>query len=200
MCQPCAVTARRRILAALGLIALTAVVVIGLGQARHGGVASSAAPSPAAVSAQLSGSPPPLAALHAQASVLLSGDIGAVRARLASLRGYPVVVNKWGSWCPPCVREFPAFGTAAAALGRRIAFLGIDSVDPRPGAVAFLRGHPVSYPSYVDADGTLGTTLTHSTAAPVTVFYDRRGREAFIHQGPYLTPAELERDVGRYVP
>lgn len=200
MCQPCAVTARRRILAALGVVALAAVVVVGLGQARREGVPSSAAPSPGAVSGQLRGSPPPLAALHTQAAVLLGGDTRTVRARLASLRGYPVVVNKWGSWCPPCVREFPAFQTASAALGRRIAFLGIDSVDPRPGALAFLREHPVSYPSYVDADGTLGTTLTHSTAAPVTVFYDRRGREAFIHQGPYLTPAALERDVSRYVP
>jgi len=191
---------RRRILATLGLVALAVVVVIGLVQTRRGAVTSSVASTPGAVRAQLSGSPPALAAIHAQADDLLSGDAGAVRARLAGLHGYPVVVNKWGSWCPPCVREFPAFQTASGALGRKVAFLGIDSIDARPGAVAFLRGHPVSYPSYVDASGTLGTGLTHSTVAPVTVFYDRGGREAFIHQGPYLTAAELERDISRYVP
>jgi len=190
----------RRILATVGLVALAVVVVVGLVQARRGAITSSAAPTPAAVTRQLRGSSPPLAALHAQADELLSGDAKAVRARLASLHGYPVVVNKWGSWCPPCVREFPAFQTASAALGRRVAFLGINSVDARPDAVAFLRGHPVSYPSYVDSSGALGTALTHSTFAPVTVFYDRTGHEAFIHQGPYLTAAELERDVNRYAP
>ena len=67
-----------------------------------------------------------------------------------------------------------------------MAFIGIDSGDSsRADALAFLRAFPVSYPSYFDPSGQAGATITDSSFTPVTVFYDRRGRQ-FIHQGPYL--------------
>ena len=68
---------------------------------------------------RLAGSPAPLAALHAQADELLPGGAGALRARLASLHGYPVVINKWASWCTPCQAERGVFEHASVALGRR---------------------------------------------------------------------------------
>jgi hypothetical protein len=55
----------------------------------------------------------------------------------------------------------------------------------------------VSYPSYYDANGQAGAAITDSTFTPVTVFYDRAGRQ-YIHQGPYTSAARLERDVRRY--
>ena len=64
-------------------------------------------------------------------------------------------------------------------------------------ALAFLRSYPVSYPSYYDRSGEAGTAITDSSFTPVTVFYDRRGRQ-YIHQGPYPSVAKLERDVRRY--
>ena len=121
-----------------------------------------------------------------------------MRARLAALRGYPVVVNKWASWCVPCRSEFGAFQRVSVAQGRQVAFIGIDSADTgRDGALAFLRSFPVSYPSYYDKSGQAGSAITDSTFTPVTVFYDRRGEE-YIRQGPYLSPAKLEQDVRRY--
>ena len=75
-------------------------------------------------------------------------------ARLAALKGYPVVINKWASWCVPCKEEFGAFQRVSAEYGRRVAFLGIDSEDPkRADARAFLKSFPVSYPSYYDPSG-----------------------------------------------
>jgi cytochrome c biogenesis protein CcmG/thiol:disulfide interchange protein DsbE len=190
-----------RISMAAGGVAVLAVLVIGLVQLSGSSTTPQTAPSKltlAQMGARLAGSPAPLAALHAQANEILPGGLGALRARLAQLRGRPVVINKWASWCQPCRSEFGAFQRVAVSQGRVVAFIGIDSGDSsHADALAFLRSFPVSYPSYYDQGGQAGAAITDSTFTPVTVFYDRRGRQ-YIHQGPYPTAARLEQDVRRY--
>lgn len=184
----------------LGAAALIALLAVGVSQLPSGGgSAANLRPlTPAQTRASLSGSPPALATLHARADALLGGGGAAFHAELTALHGLPVVVDKWASWCIPCQSERVTFQHAAAALGRRVAFVGIDSDDTvRAEAAAFLRAAPLSYPSYYDPSGQLGTTVTDSSFMPVTVFYNAQGRQ-FIHQGPYLSLAELERDVRRY--
>jgi len=190
----------KRMTLAAGGVALVALLAVGLVQLA-GTSGSPAAPSKlslAQMRARLAGSPAPLAALHAQSAELLPGGLGALRARLAALRGFPVVVNKWASWCVPCRSEFGTFQRVSVAEGRQVAFIGVDSGDSsRLDARAFLRSFPVSYPSYYDKSGQAGVAITDSTFTPVTVFYDRRGRE-YIRQGPYLSSSKLEQDVRRY--
>jgi cytochrome c biogenesis protein CcmG/thiol:disulfide interchange protein DsbE len=148
--------------------------------------------------ARLANSPAPLAALHAQANQLLAGDAHVLDARLAALRGYPVVINKWASTCEPCRAESGVFQRAAVSLGGEVAFIGLDSGDPsRAEALRFLRTFPQSYPSYYDRSGNLGATVTDSSFTPVTVFYNRSGGH-YIHQGPYPSVAKLEADIRRY--
>ncbi len=192
-------TAKRMSIAALAA-AVLALLAVGLAQL----ASSSSAPAArskltlAQMQARLAGSPPQLASLHAQASELLAGGLGAFRARIAALHGRPVVINKWASWCVPCRSELGAFQAASVALGRRVAFVGIDSADTsRSAAETFLHGYPVPYPSYFDASGGLGATITESSFTPVTVFYDAAGAQ-YIRQGPYPSTAKLERDVRRY--
>jgi len=184
---------------ALAAAAVLALLVVGLLQL--GDSPPPAAPSPltlAQMRERLSGSPPALAALHAQAGEILSGGLPALRARLAALHGIPVVINKWASWCEPCRAEFGVFQRVSVSRGREVAFIGIDSGDYSPAdARAFLRSFPVSYPSYYDQGGQAGVAITDSTFTPVTVFLNRGGGE-FIHQGPYLSVARLEQDVRRY--
>ncbi len=194
-------TPRRLIALACGL-ALVALLAVGLvqlaGSPGSSTTLTTAQLTPTQMRARLAGSPAPLAALHAQASELLGGGAGALRARLSALQGWPVVINKWASTCGPCRAEFGAFQLAAANLGRRVAFIGIDSGDiPRGNGLAFLRSFPVSYPSYYDPSGQTGVEITDSPFIPITVIYNRRG-EKYIHQGAYPSTAKLERDIRLY--
>jgi cytochrome c biogenesis protein CcmG, thiol:disulfide interchange protein DsbE len=191
----------RRVLVTLACLAVAGLIAVGVSELPDG--SSSGGPAgkrltAAQTSALLAGSPAALAALHEQGGALLEGGTHALRARLAGLKGYPVVINKWASWCVPCKDEFGAFQRASAEYGRRVAFLGLDSADTsRTDAAAFLRSFPVSYPSYYDKSGRLGEQITDSSFTPVTVFIGRDGRR-FIRQGQYPSTAKLEEDVQRY--
>jgi thiol-disulfide isomerase/thioredoxin len=158
----------------------------------------SAAPSQAEVRQRLAGSPPPLAALHRQANVLLDGGADAFKARLAALRGHPVVVNKWGSWCGPCRAEFPFLQRQSVKLGRRVAFVGVDGNDNEGDARRFLRRYPVSYPSYKDPNLGISAVFNGVQAFPTTAYYDAKGELSFVHQGSYATEAKLREDIERY--
>jgi cytochrome c biogenesis protein CcmG/thiol:disulfide interchange protein DsbE len=190
----------KRIWIAVAALAVAAFVVIGLVQANEGGSdrPKSAAPGAAKVRQELAGAPAPLAALHAQDSRLLGGGRNAFKARLAALKGHPVVVNKWASWCGPCRAEFPDFQKLSAKYGKRVAFVGVDGNDNHGDALAFLKQYPVSYPSYEDPDGEVAQVLNATIAFPSTVFYDRNGKLSYLKQGQYLKLADLERDIQRY--
>ena len=183
------------------VVVLAGVVIIGLQQAssESGGQATQTdrAPSASEAMRQLAGSPPALAALHAQAGELLPGGPIALDERLADLRGYPVVVNVWASWCPPCRQEMPVFEQVSAERGRKIAFLGVDLKDNIPAAKRLLKEFPVSYPSYGDPDAKFFAD-NKLAGVPSTIFYSRSGKRQLVHSGPYLKASDLNTDIDRY--
>jgi cytochrome c biogenesis protein CcmG/thiol:disulfide interchange protein DsbE len=146
----------------------------------------------------LAGSPQPLAALHAEANELLPGGLDAYEERIAALRGYPVVVNVWASWCGPCRFEFPTLQKLSARYGKRVAFLGVDAEDDADAAKTFLEEKPVPYPSYSDPDKEILDSLDGFGGLPDTAIYDRTGELVHLQQGPYVEDSELEEDVRRY--
>jgi cytochrome c biogenesis protein CcmG, thiol:disulfide interchange protein DsbE len=178
---------------AIGL-ALAALLASGCGAAKEGDYGGHHPDYARA----LAGSPPPLAALHRQANQLLGGGADAYEARIASLRGYPVVVNVWASWCGPCRFEFPTLQRLAAAYGKRVAFLGVDKQDSDDAARTFLGEEPVPYPSYSDPDQDIGRAIGATGGVPDTAFYDRGGNLVYLKQGPYADHAELRAELRRY--
>lgn len=196
----------RRLLPVLALVLLAVVLVVGLMQASGGDDGDGAAatePRPnsfdlAAAQRRLAGAPPELASLHDQGAALLGGGVPAFERRLDALEGRPVVVNKWASWCGPCRFEFPFFQEQSTARGRHVAFVGVNAGDNRSDAGRFLREQPVPFPSYEDPDEKIAKTFRAAGNYPVTAFYDRRGRLAFVHQGQYRAEADLAADIDRY--
>jgi cytochrome c biogenesis protein CcmG, thiol:disulfide interchange protein DsbE len=148
--------------------------------------------------AALRGAPPRLAALHDEAGELLDGGPKAFEARLRGLRGYPVVVNKWASWCGPCRVEFPYFQSQAAKRGSEIAFLGVNSNDGEETATDFLAELPVPYPSYLDPRLEVAAVFDAPTEFPATAFYDSDGELVFVRRGTYGSEDELAADIQRY--
>ena len=146
----------------------------------------------------LAGAPPALAELYARGDAILPGGLDAYEEQLADLRGHPVVVNKWASWCGPCRFEFPFFQSQAAKRGAEVAFLGVDSNDSEAAARTFLEDYPVPYPSFSDPDEEIARAIGADFAFPSTVFYDEAGEVAFTKIGPYETEEQLAADIERH--
>jgi thiol-disulfide isomerase/thioredoxin len=190
---------RRRLLWIVGALAVVAIVVVGLTQTKG----DNKAPEPnrfdlAAAQKQLAGAPAPLAALHAKANTLVPDAQKTYEDQIAALKGHPVVVNKWASWCGPCRAEFPVLQEASTKLGKQVAFVGLDSSDNDADATKFLSQFPVPYPSFVDRNARVAQKLGIGQAFPTTLYYDAKGEIAYIHQGPYTTAADFERDIRRH--
>jgi len=188
----------RRLLVPLLGVALVAVLVIGLTQAGSKSDSPEAtAPTFDLQAAQreLEGSPPKLAALHAQAAKLLPNGF---QKQLDELKGRPIVINKWASWCRPCRAEFPVFQQVATDRGKEIAFLGVNAADKRPAAEKFLAGRPLPYPSYEDPNEKIAQDLKIPKFFPMTLMIDADGK-TFIKSGEYTSPAQLEADIDKYL-
>jgi thiol-disulfide isomerase/thioredoxin len=190
---------RRGLLWIAGVVAVIAVVALGLSQTKG----DNSAPKQtgfdlAAARKQLAGAPAPLAALHDRASKLIPATKGSYERQIAALRGHPVVVNKWASWCGPCRAEFPVLQSTTVKYGKRVAFLGLDAQDNDADATKFLGQFPVPYPSLVDRHSRIAQDLGIGRAFPTTLYYDARGKVQYIHQGPYTTDADFAADIERY--
>ena len=190
-----------RALMLLAAVAVVAVVVIGLTQAggsdAPGG--SGARFDLATAQQDLAGAPAPLAALHDQSNELLGGGTPAFEARLRELRGHPVVINKWASWCGPCRAELPLFQQVSTARGKEIAFVGVNARDKRPAAERFSATVPVPYPSAEDPSERIARKLKAPSNFPVTLFVDASGKTVFTHQGGYRSAADLSADIDEHL-
>jgi cytochrome c biogenesis protein CcmG, thiol:disulfide interchange protein DsbE len=118
-----------------------------------------------------------VAQLGAPAPAIDLPDVRAGRPRvvLAELRGRPVLVNFWATWCTPCRKEMPLLDAADERLGGKVAIVGVDVKDNRKEAVRFLAERGIDYPSAYDPEASLRRSFEF-LGLPVTVLVGRDGR------------------------
>lgn len=115
---------------------------------------------------------------------------------LAGLRGKPVVLNVWASWCPPCREEMPLITDLAADAGDSLVVLGID-VDDDPQAAADYAA-AAGLASVIDTDSITRVTLGW-TGPPVTYFVRADGVIAHTSYGAIPDEATLRGLVATHL-
>jgi thiol-disulfide isomerase/thioredoxin len=111
--------------------------------------------------------------------------------KLSSYRGKVLVVNFWGSWCPPCRDEGPTLAELDQQYGKQgVAFLGDDVSDTPANALAFTRSVGITYPSINDNGYLVVADFTQAGVAvsdtPTTVVIDKTGHVAGMVLGAAL--------------
>lgn len=129
---------------------------------------------------------------HPARPVSLPSLRGSGKIDLAGLAGKPIVMNFWSSTCGPCKQETPALAGVARTLGRTVHFVGIDTVDERAKAVAFITRYKVSYPIAFDPNGTAANQYG-VPGLPVTFFLSPSGKTVVGENVGALTAAKLRR-------
>jgi thiol-disulfide isomerase/thioredoxin len=116
-------------------------------------------------------------------------------------RGKVVVINVWGSWCPPCRKEAPDLQAASVETKNVAQFVGITSKDYDPApAEAFVRSFKITYPSIYDPTGKVLLTFAGElppSAIPSTMIIDRDGRLAIrvLSEVSKITLVDMINDV-----
>jgi cytochrome c biogenesis protein CcmG/thiol:disulfide interchange protein DsbE len=88
---------------------------------------------------------------------------------LEALRGRPVVLNFFASWCPPCIRELPAMQAMSERYKDKVAFVGITFNDRRDAAKGVLERAGVNYPAAFDAES--GLAVDYAVRVMPTTFF-----------------------------
>lgn len=110
--------------------------------------------------------------------------------RLSDLRGRPVVLNFWATWCDYCVTEMPALQHVAGTYGNRIAVVGVNVGETDAKARAFAGPKGIHYPLVLDPELDVAGAY-QVRAMPTSLIIDADGVVRVVHYG-VLTPAELE--------
>ncbi|HKX25942.1 MAG TPA: TlpA disulfide reductase family protein [Actinomycetota bacterium] len=131
--------------------------------------------------------------LPADRLALPTFDLPMFQALVEELEGAPVVVNFWGSWCPPCEGEAPGLATVASEFEGQAQFVGVDILDARAPAREFILRFDWPYPSLFDPTGAIRDGLGY-VGQPITLIYDRQGILVFEWNGA-IGESQLRREI-----
>lgn len=111
-------------------------------------------------------------------------DAAGKELRLTSLKGTPVLINLWATWCAPCVAELPALNRLAAKRGKGLKVVTVSQDMAKLETVApFLKDKAPLLEPWLDPEGEL-TSHYDTTILPTSIYYDAQGREVWRYIGP----------------
>lgn len=128
--------------------------------------------------------------------------LGGGRFDLSKQRGNPVIVSFWGTWCPPCRKEFPELVRVQAEHGpaglRVVAVNGRDQERSIQDVEQFVKAFPVSFPVALDKRGIVRRAY-RIEGQPATVFIDSSGIIRKVHIG-LIDRADLDKGIALILP
>ena len=110
-------------------------------------------------------------------------SLGGGTVRLAELRGRPVIINFWATWCGPCRLEMPVFQNYSKRHAEDLVVLGVNFDEPETEVQAFVEELGLTFPILLDPGGKV-VELYQVRGFPTTLFVDADGHVRFQHIGP----------------
>ncbi len=199
---------RARLAALLSVLALLLVaLVLGTRGASPPAAATALAAGPAALSQELeqaraaAGLPPCAGGLSTDLPARqLPCMAGGPDVDVSGAPGRPTLVNIWGTWCGPCVREVPLLVQFAAAAGDRVAVVGVATEDSPASVYAFAKAFGVNYPQVRDDSGeVLRHFASYGAGVPKTVLVRADGTIAHVQVGELTSLAAVQAVVAEYL-
>ena len=183
----------------LWFVAALLLVLAGCGRAAPAAVRSGPLVAPEQMPAGVGRGFPTVASVQERATVQVGEMAPAFSLTLddgrtltmASLRGRPVIINHWATWCGPCRQEIPALAAAARAHPDLV-IIAANRYEDLPSIQAFAAEFAMQFPVAYDPDGLLGD-LYAVRGLPTSVFVDRAGRISAIWTGMISAPALAEQ-------
>ncbi|MBC7224636.1 MAG: redoxin domain-containing protein [Anaerolineae bacterium] len=151
-------------------------------------------PSPTAPQAR-----PVAPVVGAQAPDFLLWDLEGNEVSLSRLRGHPVVLNFWASWCPPCRMEVPDLAAAYQAYkDQGVVFVGVNFLEDADRVREFVEWAEITFPVVLDLKGEVVSTY-QVRALPSTFFIDKDGTIVQRYVGP-MTQDLLDQYLAELLP
>ena len=139
----------------------------------------------------------------AEAPAYAAETLDGERMAISQLRGRPVLLNVWATWCHPCRQEIPALEQlhrTYAPRGLHVVGVSIDQGDQQQGIREFLQEYGASYPIWLDPDGEIQTAYS-TMGVPNTFLIGPDGTVLWKHVGPVTADnAELVRLIEKSLP
>jgi len=115
------------------------------------------------------------------------GNAGKNPVNLSDLKGKPVVVNFWASWCVPCAQEAADLEAVYEKYKDKVVFLGVDWTDIEGDARNYLQRFGITYANGPDLQTKIGPRY-HITGVPETYVIDQNGNVQFTKISPLTVP------------